>query len=104
LVSSALPVSDLTRAKSKPVSFVRFEFEMTTPGKLRLKLNSPKGLALSIDETPLDVKGELTYDAPRGVHAVTVRIDQDQRGGEALKIELEELPDSPGRFQVVGGK
>ena len=104
LVSGVLPVSDLMRAKTRPVAFARFEFEMTTPGKFRLKLNSPKGLSLSIGETPLDTKGDLTFEAPRGVHAVTVRVDLEQRGSEALKIELEEIPDSPGRFQMVGGK
>jgi len=104
LVSGELSIAELVRAKAKPVAFVRFEFEMTTPGKMRLKLNSPKGLSLALNETAIDLKGDLTFDIARGVQAITIRIDLDQRAAENLRIELEEVQGSPGRFQVLSGK
>ncbi|HYG74423.1 MAG TPA: HEAT repeat domain-containing protein [Planctomycetota bacterium] len=104
LVSGEFPVSELVRAKAKAVAFARFEFEMTTPGKMRLKVNSPKGLALALNDAAINMSGDMALDVPRGIHAVTVRVELEQRGAENLRVELEELPGSPGRFQVISGK
>jgi putative heme-binding domain-containing protein len=96
LVSGVLPAGKATT--------VRGEIDVTTPGKIRIRVNSPRGLALRADEAPLELKGEVEVDLPAGIHALTFDIDPSVRGGEGLRVEVEEAPASPGRVHPVGGK
>jgi hypothetical protein len=102
LVSGELP-SDVTSAKGKPVGYVRGEINVTAPGKIRVVLNSAKGLTAWIDDRPAPARQEMSLDLPRGVHAITFRLDANARGGEGLRVEIADAPGSPAHAQPVGG-
>jgi putative heme-binding domain-containing protein len=80
------------------------EINVVTPGLIRIRLNSTKGLALSIDGAPVPLKELLDVDLKLGVHLLRFDLDASRRGGEALRVEVEEAPGSAGRVQIVGGK
>ncbi len=106
LVAGDLPLGDVPAFKNRegmPTAVVRFHVEVTTAGKVRLTFNDPAGLSVWVDGTPLDPAGERVTDLPAGVHAVTVAVDRSKRSA-ALRVELDEVPGSPARARVVGGK
>src|SRR6185436_14512459 len=82
----------------------RFEVNVVTPGMIRFKFNSTKGLTLSVDGAPAEIKEVLDLDLKLGVHRLKLDVDASRRGGEGLRVEVEEAPGSAGRVQVVGGK
>jgi putative heme-binding domain-containing protein len=86
-----------------PVSFVRCELEVTTPGEVKLALNDPSGLTAWLGPEPVTLEKETTLDLPRGRHRLTIVIDRDARR-EALRLELMDVKGSPAQAQVVGGK
>jgi hypothetical protein len=85
------------------MSLVRGQLDVTTPGKIRIKVNSTKGLSLWIGSTPVEVKEEMTLDLKQGLQTLTFGIDLTLRK-DPLSCELDDLPDSPARVSVVTGK
>ena len=96
--SGMLPAAEIARGKSKPVALVRFDLDVTTPGKIALRVNSAKGLLLWLDGVQVDTATG-SVDVKKGTCAFMGVIDFTQRGEENLKIDVEELPGSPARFQ-----
>ncbi len=94
-VSGDLP-AEVTAAKG--------ELNVVTPGKVRFKLNSAKGLKLWIDEKTVDASESLEADLALGVHSFRFEADAAARGGLPLRVEVEEAPGSPARVHVVGGR
>ena len=76
---------------------------MTTAGSAKLKLNSVKGLSLYLGATPVEPKPETLLDLKAGVQTVTLLIDRSLRSDD-LRIELDDVANSPARVAVVGGK
>ncbi len=88
-------------APQRMASAARCDVEVTTPGKIALKLNATKGLRLTVDEKLVELKNNVLLDLGRGVH--TFHFDIDASRKDVLHAEFEEVAGSPGRFQVVGG-
>src|SRR6185295_5829681 len=84
--------------------YAKAEINVVTPGLIRIRINSAKGLTLSVDGAPVEAKEILDLDLKLGVHLLKFDLDASRRGGEGLRIEVEEAPGSAGRVQVVGGK
>jgi putative heme-binding domain-containing protein len=95
LVAGALP-ADAASAKG--------EINVVTPGLIRIKLNSAKGLTLSVDGAPVETKEVMDLELKLGIHQLKFDLDASRRGGDPLRVEVEEAPGSAGRVQVVGGK
>jgi hypothetical protein len=95
LVAGALPAD---------VPYAKAEINVVTPGLIRIRLNSAKGLTLSVDGAPAETKEVLDLELKLGIHQLKIDIDASRRGGEPLRVEVEEAPGSAGRVQVVGGK
>jgi putative heme-binding domain-containing protein len=93
LVSGALPLDG--------IGAVRGDFEVTTAGKFRVRLNGAQGLAVEADGKPVEAAGELEFDWGVGIHALTFRISGR---AEPLRVEVEEAPGSPGRGRPVHGR
>jgi putative heme-binding domain-containing protein len=102
LVSGELPPDAMT-TEGQQVAFVRGEIEVTAPGRVGLRLGETRGLAMWIDETPIDVKGDVEIDLPRGVHVLTLRIDVGERG-QGLRVEVRDVPGSGAHARPVGGR
>ena len=78
---------------------------MTTPGEVGLKVNSPEGITLFADRViTLDARLTTTpLTLPRGVHTINVLLKPKKRRQD-LRLDLVDVPDSPARSQLVGGK
>jgi putative heme-binding domain-containing protein len=103
LVSGLLPLEALGSSPDGTSARVRTEIEVTTPGKILLRLNSIEGLSLGVGAKMIPLKPETILDLPRGMHNLTFLIDLRKRR-EGLKVELDEVPGSPGRAQVLAGR
>jgi putative heme-binding domain-containing protein len=95
LVSGSLPGD---------VAAARGEVNVVTPGKVRFRLNSAKGLKIWIDEQPQEAREEIDLELAIGVHALRFEADAAARGGLAVRVEVEEAPGSSARVHVVGGR
>jgi hypothetical protein len=85
------------------VGAVRCQLDVTTPGKVRLLLNSARGLTAFVDGKPVEAREELVLDLAPGQHTLTLVVDLEQRH-EGLRVELDDVAGSPARAALVGGK
>ena len=103
LVSGVLP-ADGIQARAKPICYARGEIDVTSPGKVLVRVNDVKGLTLLVDEKQIQFQNDTALDLTRGVHALTFSIDPSQRNGQGLKVEVLDAASSLGHAQAVGGK
>ena len=80
LLSGDLPADSIVKSH-----FARGGINVTAPGKLRLLVNDTRGLDLWVDAKPVSIGTELGLELARGVHALTFRIDPQQRGQMGLR-------------------
>ena len=106
-VSGELPVDDF--AKFQPhagldhTSFVRFEFDVSTAGKIKLAFGDITGLSLWIDGKPTTLTADHEMEASAGRHIITLAVNRVKRTSP-LRVELVDVPNSPAQVQLVGGK
>ena len=103
LVSGELPRDTFAQPGGTNPAFARCEIDVTSPGKIGLRVDSPAGLKLWVDGQPVDLAREVEVNLQRGVHALTFQVDPAARGAAGLRVELREVPGSAGTAQPVGG-
>jgi putative heme-binding domain-containing protein len=107
LVSGDLPLDaapTITVWKdTPPLGVLRFQLDVTTAGKVKLHFNSASGVSLMIGANPVDTAEETIVDLPAGVQTLLISVDRSKHTGP-LRLELEDVVDSPARVAVVGGK
>jgi putative heme-binding domain-containing protein len=106
LPSEAMPLFKMGTGAEKQVvqaSFVRCQLDATTAGKAKLLLNSARGVKAWLDGEPVEAKEAMVLDLGVGAHSLTFALDRAVRG-EPLRVELDDVPGSPARVRVVGGK
>ncbi len=101
LVSGMLPLDELVAAGKNGVVLARSRMEVTTPGKIQLKLNSTEGLAAWVNGKPTALGPQVVLDLERGVNTIIFKLNIKQRK-TGLLVEVEDVPGSPGRFQLLG--
>jgi hypothetical protein len=82
---------------------VRFQLDVTTAGAAKLKFNAVAGLTVYVGNQPVEPKAETVLDLKAGVQTVTVLIDRSKRTDD-LRVELDDVPNSPARVSVLNGK
>ncbi len=112
-VSGTLPLGDLpvvtlgalpgSGAEVGATGFAHFQIDVSTPGPVRLALDSIRGLSLWMDGTAVEPRESIDIDLSSGVHTLTVVVKLGDRT-EGLRCTLEDVPGSPARAQVVVGK
>ena len=106
-VSGDLPLADLPKLVvwngNDPLAVVRFQLDATTAGAVKLKFNTAAGLTLFVDGKPVEPKLETPLDLKVGVATVTIVVDRAKRTDD-LRVELDDVPGSPARVSVIGGK
>ncbi len=104
-VSGTLPPTTVEAALPKNAAAVttrlRFQVEVTTPG--RVALDGLSDAAFKIDDRPLDTRPTQTVELTTGLHTVTLAINAKQREA-TRRIELQDVPGSPARARLLGGK
>ncbi|MCA1685480.1 MAG: HEAT repeat domain-containing protein, partial [Planctomycetia bacterium] len=96
----ALPGSG---AEVGATGFARFQVDVSTPGPVRLALDSPRGLSVWVDGTSVEPRESLDLDLNAGLHTVTLAVRRAERT-EGLRCTLDDVPGSPARAQVVVGR
>ncbi|MFO0891449.1 MAG: c-type cytochrome [Isosphaeraceae bacterium] len=110
-VAGALTDLDMPRiARGKaapPVALASTQFEVSTPGQIRIGVSTLEGLTCWIDGRRVEPRAGpapgLTADLHRGVHTLTIAVEGDV-GTRAPRFILEDVAGSPARAQVVLGK
>jgi putative heme-binding domain-containing protein len=106
-VAGELPVRELPAVrlggKETTLSLVRAQLDAQSAAKVRLRVNSAKGLSLWLDGEPVTPGEEFVLDLKAGTHALTAGIDRGARGEVPLRLEVEDTPAAAG-VRFVGGK
>lgn len=106
-VSGDLPLTELAKfsvwSNTAEQTVLRFQLDVTTPGKVKLKLNSADGLSMFQGTNPIEVKPETILELKTGVQTITLIVDRSLRR-EDIKVEVDDVPGSPARVAIVGGK
>jgi putative heme-binding domain-containing protein len=101
-VSGTLPGAELP-VPSAGVAIVRCQVDVSTGGKVKLRVNAVTGVKLWIDQSALEAQPELEADLKAGLHTLTISVDPAKLR-DGLRVELDDVEGSPARAQVVGGK
>ncbi|WP_165251442.1 PVC-type heme-binding CxxCH protein [Paludisphaera soli] len=106
LVPAELPVNPRVNA-APPITLVRTDVEVSTPGAVRLKFDSARDLAFWVDgrriEPAAAAPDALTLELDRGVHAVFIAFEPGRRP-DGLRCVLEDVEGSPAKARPVLGK
>ena len=106
MVGGDLPTADLVKWSIGQQPFqaaARFQLDCTTAGKVALKVPGTTGLQAWLDGAPVDLKTETILTLSAGLHTVTFSVKLDERK-DPLRVELDDVKDSPARVRIVGGK
>jgi len=106
MVGGDLPTADLVKWNIGQQPFqaaAKFQLDCTTAGKVALKLPSTTGLQAWLDGVPLELKPETILNLTAGLHTVTISVKLDERK-DPLRVEMDEVKDSPARVRIVGGR
>jgi putative heme-binding domain-containing protein len=107
MVSGDLPLASLPKfsvwANTAEQTVLRFQLDVTTAGTAKLKINSVAGLSLYLGTTPVEPKTETVLDLKTGVQTLTLILDRSKRT-EDVRVELDDVANSPARVAIVGGK
>jgi hypothetical protein len=102
-VAGGLPLRDLPAVGAQGLTLVRFQLEASAGGPIRLKLQRPGAINVWMDRTPLDGRDQIETTIATGLHTMTLAFDS-RASRSGLSVELEDVPDSPARVRLVGGK
>jgi putative heme-binding domain-containing protein len=106
-VAGQLPTTELPRlrldGKGPGFSLARAQLDAQSAGKIRLKVNSAKGLSLWLDGEPVTPGESVVLELKPGLHTLTVGVDHRERGDVPLRVEIEDTPAAAG-VRFVGGK
>ncbi len=106
-VSGDLPLAEQAKfsvwSNTAEQTVLRFQLDVTTPGTTKLKLNSVAGLSLFVGAAPVEAKPEIVLDLKTGVQTITLILDRSKRT-EDVRVELDDVPNSPARVAILGGK
>jgi putative membrane-bound dehydrogenase-like protein len=99
MVSGVLPIEGSGQVT------VQGEIDVTAAGRIALRLNGTKALSMKVDGKSVELKSaDVELDFAAGVHALSFMVDNSQRGGEGLRLEIRDLKGSSGHAQPVGGR
>jgi hypothetical protein len=104
-VAGDLPLDGLPtykpHANLEPTTFVRFDLDVTTPGKARLIMaGGASGLALWVGGKPTPLTDETVLDLSTGRHRLVLAVNRTEHTAP-LRVEVVE---AGAVVQVVGGK
>ncbi len=104
-VAGELPLAAMgvNKGFSNDLSFAKFEIEVSAAGEIGFRIDNPQGLQVLLGGAMVAAKSDTRATLEVGRHEVVVLVDRASRSQGGLKIELVDVPGSPGRATVVGG-
>ncbi len=107
-VSGTLADDDVPTVKTlndaPKIGLARCQVEVSTPGAVRFKLPKAPGLKVWVDANRIETADTIDVDLAPGVHTVTLLVVKDAPNPAGLRLELQDVPGSPARAQMVLGK
>ncbi len=106
LVNGQLPVADVPKMKVfvHNMSAAQCEIEVTTPGKLGVRLNDGASMHLLVGDKEVALeKNQAEFDAPAGKHTLIFVWDHTVRTTDFLQADLYEPAANAAHAQPVGG-
>jgi putative heme-binding domain-containing protein len=100
LPAADIPVFRLFNGTNR--GLVRFQLDVTTPGRVDLKLSGKGVLSLWVDGVAQSLADPVPLDLATGIHTLMLVVDPALV--ESLRAELVDVPDSKIQIQIVGGK
>ncbi len=103
-VAGEMPIGGLdefvVHRGNDPTSFVRFQVQVTTAGRVKLDFGDDTGLSLWVDSQPTPFSK--TWEGPlaEGIHHFVIAVNRSQRQ-EPLRVELVDASENQATRQVV---
>ncbi len=108
-VAGRLPLveSALAQPRGPGLLLARAQFELTTPGAIRVAFNSLHGVTVFLDGKMMlpkqGAQNALELELERGMHTLGLAVDRRQRHDD-LRATLEDLPGSKAQARVILGR
>jgi len=121
-VAGALPLDELAiggqeetganeanhKDPAKKVVLLRGDVNVTAPGLVEIKLDSPRGVRVWVDDKELEVtetaaRGPLVAEVAKGLHRIVLRVDATRRDRPEIRVVVDKPPGSGAVYTVVGG-
>jgi putative heme-binding domain-containing protein len=101
----SVPVLELKGGFGDPPHFglARCQIEVTTPGKVKLTIDSVADLSFWLDGMPAEVKDKTFLELKTGFHTLTFAMDMNRRK-TGLRCQVDEVAGSPARVRLISGK
>jgi len=99
-VVGSLPVKELPTAdffNGQKFRVVRFAVSTPQAGKALLRVSSPEGVIGYVAGEPIQIAAETTIALPEGTTPVTLVLDVSRSSGEAISVEIADVPGSAAR-------
>ena len=107
-VSGGLPIEELPiieAGTNKEYSFVSFDVEVLTAGRLDFLFNSIDGITAWAGEEQLELQNnEIVVNLERGRNKITLAIDRNLYEKDLLKVKLEDDAKSTAQARIVMGQ
>jgi putative heme-binding domain-containing protein len=111
MVDGTLPLRDLPLLQQKrslenvthTMAFVRFGFETSSMGNVKIMLDKSTGISAWVDGKPVAIAptGLINLKVTLGIHTVVLKLDGKVAGA---KVEVEDDKESPAKVKIVQGK
>ncbi len=101
-VAGVLPLDELV-AVAGTVLYLEADVQVTEPGNVDIKVDSPAGISLWVDGQPRAIDSSTLGELTAGEHQLVFRVDTSVRKPAELRVELARPQKSPASFTVVGG-
>ena len=111
MVDGNLPLRDLPLLQQKrslenvthTMAFVRFGFETSSMGNVKIMLDKSTGISAWVDGKPVAIAptGLINLKVNPGIHTVVLKLDGKVAGA---KVEVEDDKESPAKVKIVQGK
>jgi len=109
-VAGQLPLDNLPQVQPRGrqpgrrgMVFVRCNLNVTQGGMMQLQLGEVNGTSLWLGSQPIKLSKQTQLTVAPGTQRLTFAIDLNRRK-TPLRVELVDIPNSPARIEIVGGK
>jgi putative heme-binding domain-containing protein len=102
-VAGLLPTRELPTVGPLGMTLVRCQIDVSAGGPIEFKIPHARDVTAWLDRTPVDPRERTALSVTSGMHTLTLAFDP-RKVNPGLSVELDDVPGSPARVRLVGGK
>ncbi len=105
-VSGQVPLAETEPGRTAAATKVaaQTQLEVLAPGRITLVLNDVHGIKVWVDGQAVAAQEKMSLDLARGVHLLTLLVDEEQHHEAYVRCELADTPGSSAQARFVSGK